>query len=223
MADTSEGTLFLVGNGATPELFTALAEVAGVSGPSLSREVIDVTDLDDDSRQKVAGLFDSGEVTLDMLYTPDDTGHAALLTKLLATAQASTNYQVCWSNLTGNSQTVTVANATNIWTAVGHGLTTGQPVRLSTTGTLPDGASASTTYYVLWLSADTFTLHTTNAGAVAGTGTLDVSDDGSGTHSVTSGDRWDFTAYITGFEPSASVGDKLSSSVTFTATGSVTT
>lgn len=54
-------------------------------------------------------------------------------------------------------------------TFVAHGLSTGARVSFTTTGSLPTGISADTTYYVIYVSADTFRLATTEANALAGT------------------------------------------------------
>ncbi len=84
-------------------------------------------------------------------------------------------------------QTVTVANATDIWTATGHGFTTGEAVRLSNSGGgLPANSSATTTYYVSVIDANTFKLYTSRANAIAAgaTGLLDVSGDGTGTQTI---------------------------------------
>ena len=82
--------------------------------------------------------------------------------------------------------TVTVANATDIWTATAHGLTTGEAVRLTNSGgALPAGTDATTTYYVNVIDANTFYLFDTRAHAVAGgaTGLVNATGDGTGTHS----------------------------------------
>jgi hypothetical protein len=60
---------------------------------------------------------------------------------------------------------------------------TGTPVQVSTTGTLPTGLAASTTYYVINLSATTMKLATTAALATAGTA-IDITATGSGTHTL---------------------------------------
>ena len=67
--------------------------------------------------------------------------------------------------------------ATEVITTAAHGLTAsdnGKVTVLTTTGTAPGGLTAGTIYYFKYASATTFTLHTTAAGAVAGTGTVDL-------------------------------------------------
>lgn len=68
----------------------------------------------------------------------------------------------------------------DLLTAVAHGLQTGDgPIRL-TGGSLPAGLAAATDYYVIRVSADTFSLATSRANALAGTA-IDITVDGTGT------------------------------------------
>lgn len=85
------------------------------------------------------------------------------------------------------AKTVTVANATEIWTATAHGFQSGHAVRLSNSGgALPSGSDSTTTYYVGVIDANTFYLYDTAANAIAGgaTGRLALDGDGTGTHSI---------------------------------------
>ncbi len=72
--------------------------------------------------------------------------------------------------------------------AAGHGASTGQRVKVSSSTTLPGGLSATYEYY---LRPDTtnpttdFTLHYTLAGAQSNTDRVDVTDAGTGTHTLT--------------------------------------
>lgn len=81
------------------------------------------------------------------------------------------------------AQTFTAAT-TDLCTATAHGFQTGDRVRLTTTTTLPAGLAAATTYYVIYVSANTFKLAASDALATAGTA-VDVTDTGTGTHSIT--------------------------------------
>lgn len=71
-ATAAFGTLLQVGDGATPEVFTTLAEVKDISGPTLSRDTEEVTHhlSPDQFKEKVATLKEAGEVTFDMNYLP---------------------------------------------------------------------------------------------------------------------------------------------------------
>ncbi|MFC8494709.1 phage tail tube protein [Streptomyces sp. NPDC057235] len=66
------GTQFKRGDGAGPEVFTALANVGSISAPSLTRKTIDVTahDSPDAWGEHVGGVKDGGEVSFDVHYDP---------------------------------------------------------------------------------------------------------------------------------------------------------
>lgn len=66
------GTELRRGDGEDPEVFTALADVTTVGGPSISRETIDVTShgSEDAWMEFLGGLKDAGEISLDVNYDP---------------------------------------------------------------------------------------------------------------------------------------------------------
>jgi hypothetical protein len=70
---------------------------------------------------------------------------------------------------------ITVSSTTNY--------TTGTPVTVTTTGTLPAGLATETIYYVINVSSTTIKLATTAANATAGTA-IDITSTGSGTHTL---------------------------------------
>lgn len=82
--------------------------------------------------------------------------------------------------------TVTADASTDILTASGHYLKTGEPVQFSTTGTLPGGLSANTTYYAGVVSSSTFKLYTDRYSAINATAAqkVDITSAGSGTHTL---------------------------------------
>lgn len=77
---------------------------------------------------------------------------------------------------------VSVANNTITYTS--HGLSTGEIIQLSTTGTLPEGLSVDTDYYVIRSDADTIKLATSSANATAGTAVDITAAAGGGTHTI---------------------------------------
>lgn len=83
-----------------------------------------------------------------------------------------------------SGQTFTAA-ITDICTAAAHGLEVGQRVKVSSTTTLPAGLSSGTVYYAGTLTANTFKLYTTYANAVNETSAVDITDTGTGTHTMT--------------------------------------
>lgn len=75
---TAFGTILAVGNGETPsEEFSEIAQVKDISGPSMSRETIDVTNHQSPSgyNEFLASVIDGGEVTFTVEYDPEDSTH----------------------------------------------------------------------------------------------------------------------------------------------------
>lgn len=96
-----------------------------------------------------------------------------------------TSYQA-FGALSGNpfasvlprTATITIASPATV-TAAGHGLTNGKRVQFTTSGALPIGIFANTTYFVINAATDTFNLSATQGGAAIGT-----SGGQSGTHTL---------------------------------------
>lgn len=83
-----------------------------------------------------------------------------------------------------NTATVTVTIATPaVMTWTSHGLKTGDTIQLTTSGALPTGLTASTTYFVIKVDANSFNLATTLANAAAAT-KIATSGSQSGTHTA---------------------------------------
>ena len=86
-----------------------------------------------------------------------------------------TSYQA-FGALSGNpfasmlprAATITIASPATV-TAAGHGLTNGKRVQFTTSGALPTGILANTTYFVINAATDTFNLSATQGGAAIGT------------------------------------------------------
>jgi len=69
---------------------------------------------------------------------------------------------------------------TNVLTATGHPIATGDVVRLCNTGgALPAGLSTNTNYYVIGVSGDTLQLSATSGGSA-----IDITGTGTGTHFI---------------------------------------
>ncbi len=85
---------------------------------------------------------------------------------------------------TGNP-TMTIATP-GVVTLTAHGLVSGNRCQLTTTGALPTGLTASTTYFVHVIDANTFHLCTTLANVAAGT-YIATSGSQSGTHTIIAG------------------------------------
>ncbi len=79
----------------------------------------------------------------------------------------------------GGTNVVTFTNGTNIVNWTSHTLTNGDPVRLSTTGTLPAELSEGVQYWVVNANTNDFQISLTLGGAA-----VTFTDDGTGVHSV---------------------------------------
>ena len=76
----AQGTVVTMSDGASPEVYTAIGEITSVGGPDGSASEIDVTDLSSTSKEFKMGINDEGSVTLELLFRPKNTQHAALRT-----------------------------------------------------------------------------------------------------------------------------------------------
>lgn len=84
---------------------------------------------------------------------------------------------------TGQTFTITIA-APGVATKAAHGFTGGEPLLLTTTGALPTGLTAGSTYYVIYVDVNTFNLATSESNAALGTA-ITTSGSQSGTHTYT--------------------------------------
>jgi hypothetical protein len=76
-----------IGDGGGPEVFSTIAEVKGVRGPSLSGGVVDVTSFDSAGvREFVATLRDAGTLSFSANYIPNGagTGHQLFIDHMYA-------------------------------------------------------------------------------------------------------------------------------------------
>lgn len=77
----AQGMELRIGNGASPEVFTAISEISTFSGPGGAATVIDVTDLSSLAKEKRMGLADEGQLSFTINYIPNNTQHALLRTQ----------------------------------------------------------------------------------------------------------------------------------------------
>jgi hypothetical protein len=79
-ANNAFGIALQIGDGGTPtEVFTTIAQLLDVEGPSLERKVIDTTNHGSPNgwMQYLPGLKDGGEVTFSILFDPDLNTHGS--------------------------------------------------------------------------------------------------------------------------------------------------
>lgn len=87
------GSVLQLGDGATPEVFTSIAEITELTPPQMSRDEIDVTSHSsgDGYREFISGLRDGGEVTFQANWLPTNSTHDGT-TGLLETFNDNVNH-----------------------------------------------------------------------------------------------------------------------------------
>lgn len=78
MAIEAQGTIAFWSTSTALSTAQKIGEVVGFNGPSGSAAVIDVTNLGSTAKEKIMGLPDEGQVTLDLTYSSTDVGQVAL-------------------------------------------------------------------------------------------------------------------------------------------------
>lgn len=82
----------------SPTTFASIANVTGFSGPGGSASVIDVTNLSSTAKEKLMGLPDEGQFTIDINLDPDDASHVAL--RGARAARTRTEFQITFTDST---------------------------------------------------------------------------------------------------------------------------
>ncbi|MDX0354317.1 hypothetical protein CN162_12630 [Sinorhizobium meliloti] len=129
---------------------------------------------------KAKGTRNAGSMQNNFIILPEDEGQIALI----AAEATPYNYpfRIRFNDAPPaktSTVTMTIASPGVIsWNA--HGLAAGTPVKFSTTGALPTGLTAGTTYYVVNPTANDFQVAATPGGAA-----IDTSGTQSGTHTAT--------------------------------------
>ncbi len=79
-ASIGHTSTFLIGNDASPVVYTAVAEVYDITPPSDTMDVIDATHMTSPSftREFIAGLIDPGEASFEMNFIPGVGGDLAI-------------------------------------------------------------------------------------------------------------------------------------------------
>jgi hypothetical protein len=93
-AFSSQGTQLAVKIAST---FTPIPGVEGLSGPTGTKQQIEVTALNDTAAKFVAGLPDYGEVTFTLYWDPSDTTQQKLLTSY-QTANSTDDFKITCSD-----------------------------------------------------------------------------------------------------------------------------
>lgn len=73
MSVKTQGSSLQLSDGASPEVYTDIANVISYSGPTGSRTVIDVTKLSSTGKEKDVGIPDYGQITFEGFFDAADT------------------------------------------------------------------------------------------------------------------------------------------------------
>lgn len=97
-ARIGHGGVFAQGDGANPEVFTALGEVINITVSGLARDAVDATHMasTDRFRDYIGGLRDAGEVTIEMNWVPGGATETLLHAAFMD--DDPVNYRITWPN-----------------------------------------------------------------------------------------------------------------------------
>jgi hypothetical protein len=160
-------------NGAT-DTYTQIGslESLGSYGIQFAENVFE--DLSQGIELTFKGIRKDGAIAVGLGYDVSDSGQAALNTALLDTSPSDYNMKVTYADAVAAANatvTVTIA-APGVFTDTAHGLAANTPVSFATTGALPTGLVAGTTYYVKSPTTDAYSVSATAGGsAITTTGT----------------------------------------------------
>lgn len=181
---TTAGTKVYIGTTASNGVTDSYTEIGGVTSISAYGKTFNEvthTPLADRAVRKHKGSYNDGNLELEMAELPEDDGQAALEAAL--ETDFDYNFKVEQNDeVAPVSATVTISIATpGVVTDTAHGLAANTPVEFTTTGALPTGLIAGTTYYVKTVvDANSYTLSATAGGTA-----IDTTSTQSGTHTRT--------------------------------------
>lgn len=80
-ARIGHGITLAIANYDSPTTFVDLGEVLDMTGPNLTRDAVDATNMSSTSRHReyIGGLRDAGEITAELNYAPGSAGDDQLL------------------------------------------------------------------------------------------------------------------------------------------------
>lgn len=180
-ASPTGGSRIFIGTTATDPLTDSYVEIAEVTAIGVfGRTYAEITHnpLATRGTQKFKGSFNDGNLELQMADDTADAGQAAML--LALDSDFDYNFKIVANDdVAPRAATVTISIATpGVVTDTAHGLAANTPVKFTTTGALPTGLVAGTTYYVKTvIDADSYSVS-----ATAGGSAITTSSTQSGTH-----------------------------------------
>lgn len=99
MADLGQGTILQIGTGSTNNPWKNVAEVLDIDGPGEGMETVDATHQESSgSVEKIAGLYDAGELSFPIQWDPGDGTHAGSSSlRDHARTRNSSSFRIQWS------------------------------------------------------------------------------------------------------------------------------
>lgn len=94
----SQGVTIAKGDAASPEVFTSIADVMSIGGPTSVNNEIDVTSLSDTAKAFISALVDNGEVSIGMGFVPTNATQQAIFTDLAAGSTNEANYRITFTD-----------------------------------------------------------------------------------------------------------------------------
>ena len=94
MAKESQGIISYLTTTTVMSTAITLGEVVGFSGPSLGANVIDVTNLGSTAKEKLVGVYDGGQITLNVNCLVTDSGQTKAREMLAARTKGSLMLQL---------------------------------------------------------------------------------------------------------------------------------
>jgi hypothetical protein len=188
------GSKFFIGNKVAAKNPVALGDFSGqtwleVVGWTQSGDIGDTTsavsqDVIGDNRTRFAKGTVVGSA-MQNTFIPDINDPGQIRMRAAVDSCREYAFKIEWGAGCTETGPVTISNGTPavVTWAGGHGLTAGAPVVFATTGALPTGLTAGTTYYVVaaGITSTTFSVSATPGGAA-----INTTGAGSGTHTATS-------------------------------------
>lgn len=210
---TTAGTTVFIGttaDNAETDMYTEIGLVESVGEIGRVYNPVNFTPLKDRGVRKHKGSFNDGDPVLVLGKDLNDDGQAAVAAALLT--DYDYNFKIVDNDdVPPTTATVTMTTGTpGQVTDTAHGFVANTAVKFTTTGALPSGLVAGTTYYIKTVvDADTYTLSATKGGAAIN---FAASPAQSGTHTretVPAGSYQTFKAKVMGWQDAPRAGDAV--------------
>lgn len=166
----------------TGAIWTPIGGLTTIGDLGITQNWVEQSFIDTGFDQAVKGTRAGNEMSNVFAYDANDAGQI----KLRAAIEECGNYEFKLEAGAGciptSTVTISVADPGVATALEGHGLTVGSPVVFASSGTLPTGLTAGTTYYII---AAGFTATAFSVALTPGGVGIETTSAGTGTHTVT--------------------------------------